>query len=111
MFSLPFNHTKEISAKGNVNQVNEGPVMRKGTFNLAKTGDTYLDMRTWGKGVVWINGHNLGKYWSIGPQQTIYLPKEWLKAGKNDITVLELLDNKQATVEAISTPILNSLKK
>ncbi|MEJ7662049.1 MAG: hypothetical protein WKG07_21990 [Hymenobacter sp.] len=53
--------------------------------------DSYLDMRQWGKGVVWINGHNLGRYWGIGPQQTIYVPAEWLRKGQNEVTVLELL--------------------
>lgn len=33
-------------------------------------------MSNWGKGMVWVNVNNLGKYWKIGPQQTIYLPKE-----------------------------------
>lgn len=111
MFSLPFNRAAEISAKKAVIQVKEGPIIRSGSFNLTKTADTYLDMRKWGKGVVWVNGHNLGKYWSIGPQQTIYLPKEWLKTGKNEISVLELLDDKQNTIQAISAPILNELKK
>lgn len=111
MFSLPFNHIDGKSAKATVNKSDAGPVIRSGSFNLTKTADTYLDMRKWGKGVVWVNGHNLGKYWSIGPQQTIYLPKEWLKTGKNEISVLELLDDKQNTIQAISAPILNELKK
>ncbi len=38
------------------------------------TGDTFLDMRTWGKGVAWINGHALGRFWNIGPTQTMYVP-------------------------------------
>ena len=45
-----------------------------GKFNLAETGDTYFDMSHYSKGLVYINGHNLGRYWNIGPQQRLYCP-------------------------------------
>lgn len=64
-----------------------------------------------GKGLVWVNGHNLGKYWGIGPQQTIYLPAEWLKKGKNEIVVFELLKPAQKTLTSLNKAILNELKK
>jgi len=82
MYSLPFNNINNI--KFNTTNIAGGsaPVIKKGLFNLKTIGDTYLDMRNWGKGVVWVNGHNLGRYWSVGPQQTLYLPVEWLKKAK-----------------------------
>ena len=49
-----------------------------GEFNLKKTGDTFINMEAFGKGQVWINGHAIGRYWSIGPQQTLYVPGCWL---------------------------------
>lgn len=110
MFSLPFSNVDGFLTKQTSKNSVSGPLVRTGTFSLTKTGDTYLDMQNWGKGVVWVNGHNLGKYWSIGPQQTIYVPKEWLKVGVNNIKVLELLDDKIITINATATPILNSLK-
>lgn len=61
-----------------------------GTFNVKNPGDTYLDLRDWGKGHVWVNGHHLGRYWKIGPQQALYLPAPWLKAGRNDVIVLDV---------------------
>jgi beta-galactosidase len=66
-------------------------------------------MRKWGKGVIWVNGHNLGRYWNIGPQQTVYVPVEWLKKGSNEIVVLELLKPQQKQLSAIQKPILNQL--
>jgi beta-galactosidase len=66
-------------------------------------------MSNWGKGVVWVNGHNLGRYWNIGPQQTIYVPVEWLKKGRNEIVVLELLKPEQSQLKAIEKPILEQL--
>lgn len=62
----------------------------RGVFRLAATGDTYLDMSGWSKGVAWVNGHNLGRYWSIGPQQRLYLPAPFLRPGENEIVVFDL---------------------
>lgn len=65
------------------------PVVYRGTFKVEKTGDTWLDVSKFGKGMVWVNGHNLGRYWQVGPQQSLYLPGCWLKAGANEIVLLE----------------------
>jgi hypothetical protein len=62
----------------------------EGNFNLENPADTFLDMSKWKKGVVWVNGHNLGRYWSIGPQQRLYCPAPWLKKGENTLVVLDL---------------------
>jgi len=62
----------------------------RGRFELAKTGDTYLDLSGWTKGVVWVNGHNLGRFWEIGPQKRLFCPAPFLKAGPNEIVVFDL---------------------
>jgi beta-galactosidase len=85
------------------------PVLKKGHFILNEVGDTYLDMSHWGKGIVWVNGHNLGRYWRVGPQQTLYVPVEWLKKGSNEVDVLELLTPEQDQLSSRDTPILNQL--
>lgn len=87
------------------------PTVYKGTFTLAETGDTWLDMRGFGKGFVFLNGHNLGKYWYIGPQQTIYLPAAWLHKGQNEIEVFDQLKNSHNSISAIDHPILNEVVK
>jgi beta-galactosidase len=106
MYSMPFRDTKAVKF-ASTNSINSSPVMRKGTFNLSNVADTYLDLSNWGKGVVWVNGHNLGRYWNIGPQQTLYLPAEWLKKGSNEIVVLELLKPEQNVLKGIKTPVLD----
>ena len=63
----------------------------RGTFELKKTGDTFLNMEAWGKGQVFINGHAVGRFWSIGPQQTLYVPGCWLKKGQNEVIVLDVI--------------------
>jgi beta-galactosidase len=67
-----------------------GPALHRGAFHLNSVGDAFLDMRGWGKGIAWINGHNLGRYWKIGPQQSLFVPAPWLKKGVNDAIVLDL---------------------
>ena len=109
-YSLPFDNISTIKYSTKAVAAN-APVVRKGTFNLTETGDTYLDMSAWGKGCVWVNGHNLGRYWEIGPQQTLYLPVEWLKRGANEVVVLELIKPEQTELKSLDKPILNELHK
>ncbi len=89
---------------------NTKPGIWKGSFTVEKTGDTYLDMSTWGKGVVWVNGHCLGRYWNIGPTQTMFLPAPWLKQGKNEILILDIAGPDKMVVSGIKEPVLNDLK-
>ena len=63
----------------------------RGYFTLSKVGDTFLNMEAFGKGQVYVNGHALGRFWHIGPQQTLYLPGCWLKKGKNEVIVLDVV--------------------
>uniref|UniRef100_A0A4W6CUS4 Uncharacterized protein n=1 Tax=Lates calcarifer TaxID=8187 RepID=A0A4W6CUS4_LATCA len=51
--------------------------------------DTFIKLPGWIKGVIFINGKNLGRYWSIGPQQTLYVPGPWLHRGDNQVIVFE----------------------
>ncbi len=76
------------------------PQFYRGYFNLNVTGDTFLDMKDWDNGFVAVNGHNLGRYWSKGPQYDLYLPGAWLKKGKNEITVFDMSGNGKQFIEA-----------
>lgn len=75
----------------------------KGTFSLTQTGDTYIDVSAWKKGLVWVNGHNLGRYWEIGPQRRLYCPASWLKKGNNEIVVLDVHQDKPAVIKGTET--------
>jgi beta-galactosidase len=86
-----------------------GPAFWRGNFDLTQTGDTFLDMHGWGKGVVWINGHCLGRFWDIGPTQTMYTPGPWLKAGHNEVVVLDLIGPRDPKLAGLATPVLNEL--
>jgi beta-galactosidase len=88
----------------------EGPAFYRATINVEQPGDTFLDMRPWGKGFAWVNGHNLGRYWNIGPQQTMYVPGPWLKPGKNEIVILDLVGPEKPIIAGVEQPILNQLR-
>ena len=66
----------------------------RANFTLKKVGDTFINMEAFGKGMVYVNGHALGRFWNIGPQQTLYVPGCWLKKGKNEVVVLDIVGPK-----------------
>ncbi|GAB6897796.1 glycoside hydrolase family 35 protein [Kineosporia succinea] len=70
--------------------VDNGPLVLTGEFELSEAADLFLDTSAWGKGLVWVNGFNLGRYWRKGPTQTLYVPGPVTKAGRNRVVVLEL---------------------
>lgn len=78
-------------------------VLFKGSFTLDNTADTYFDCSAYKKGVIWVNGHNLGRYWYVGPQQHLYCPASWLKKGANEIVVLDLLQDTPAPIKGVKT--------
>ena len=82
----------------------------RGYFDLKKVGDTFLNFETWGKGQVYVNGHAMGRIWSIGPQQTLYVPGCWLKKGKNEVIVLDVVGPKETVVWGQAEPELNKLQ-
>lgn len=109
MYSLPMDVVPNLTDAKNVAKIGL-PTVYQGTFNLSTTGDTFLDMRDWGKGIIFINGINIGRYWSVGPQQTLYVPGCWLKEGSNEIVIFEQKNDKiQSSVGTMDTPILEDL--
>jgi beta-galactosidase len=86
----------------------DAPHFSVGSFELTETGDSFLDVRGLGKGLLWINGHALGRFWDIGPQDTLYVPGPWLQKGKNDVVVFELEPQRGvASLSGLTSPILD----
>jgi hypothetical protein len=80
-------------------KVDERPgIFFRGSFDLTEPADTFLDLSGYRKGIVWVNGHNLGRYWDIGPQKRLYCPAPWLRAGRNEIVALDLHQLEPAAV-------------
>lgn len=110
VYNLPLDY--EFVAKKNYRAGDKQatPAYYRTTFSLNQTGDTFLNMEKWGKGMVWVNGHSLGRFWEIGPQQTLFLPGCWLKKGKNEILILDLKGPAEATLKGQRAPILDGLR-
>jgi beta-galactosidase len=99
------------NADSSAKSLKDSPVLYRGVFNLSEVGDTFLDMENWGKGIVFINGKNIGRYWHVGPQQTLYIPGVWLNKGENEIIIFEQLNDKvQTEVRTTKIPVLTKLK-
>lgn len=86
------------------------PGVYRGEFELDTVADTFLNFENWGKGLVYVNGHGIGRIWEIGPQQTLYVPGPWLKEGKNSILIFDILGPTENTVEGLTEPILDKIR-
>ncbi len=102
IFSLPMTEKYITSLQSNTQNQHDG-VFFSGKFNVEKPADTYLDMSNYGKGVVWVNGHNLGRYWKVGPQKRLYCPANFMLKGENKVTVLDLLNSEPKSLKGLKT--------
>ena len=119
MYPLPMSEVPDLGKLGNnvyangsvkAAKLKDCPVLYEGTFTLKETGDTFIDMEQWGKGIIFINGINIGRYWQVGPQQTLYIPGVWLKKGENKIVIFEQLNAEpKAEVGTVKVPVLMKL--
>jgi len=108
VFRLPLDD-KMLAGLTFQKQPPSGPAFWRGTFTLEKVGDTFLDLRGWGKGDVWVNGHCLGRFWNIGPTQTAYTPGCWLRTGSNEVVILDLSGPEHPVVAGLGNPVLDEM--
>ena len=94
----------------NVANISQGPAFWRGSFEVKSPADTFLDLQTWGKGVGWINGLCLARFWNMGPTQTAYVPGAWLKAGRNEVVIFDLEGPSAPSLAGLEKPILNTLR-
>ncbi|MEP6764897.1 MAG: beta-galactosidase family protein [Gemmatimonadaceae bacterium] len=116
IFSLPMSsvpkpnfktmaQTKKTNANADVKLLNIAGYYR-GSFSLAHVGDTFLVTLGWGKGTVWVNGHHLGRFWAVGPQQSLYVPSGWLKLGRNEVVLFDLDTSARETLSGSPRPYI-----
>jgi beta-galactosidase len=88
-----------------------GPTYHRAEFTLAEdeVGDTFLDTRAFEIGAIWVNGHNLGRYWSVGPQQTLFCPGCWLRPGSNEIVIFDMASTGRPTISGSVEAVLNEV--
>jgi beta-galactosidase len=90
LFSIPLDGPLQAADRPSASRASYGPKFFVADVNLDKAGDTFLDMSGWSKGIVWVNGRNLGRYWNAGPQERLFVPGPWLRSGVNRVVVLDL---------------------
>ena len=103
VYPLPMKSAAQIH--GWTHDVIEGPAFHRGTFALRKPADTFWSMAGFDHGFVWVNGQNLGRFWRIGPQQTLYQPAPWLHEGENSMIVFDLATPTTPRISGVRDPI------
>jgi beta-galactosidase GanA len=103
VFNLPFDSAYVRSLRPAAANPGRRGVFFKGSFNLDNTADTFFDMTRFKKGVVWVNGRNLGRYWEIGPQRRLFCPAPWLQKGRNEILIFDLHQTEPGSVKGMGT--------
>lgn len=86
------------------------PAFYRFDFRLDCVYDTYIDMMGYGKGAVFVNGHNLGRFWEVGPTTSLYVPHGFLKEGDNTIIVFETEGRYQETLQLVQQPTFLTIK-
>ncbi len=105
VYPLPMDNLEKLGFS-NENPT-ENSVFYKGCFTIDEAKDTFLKTDNFTKGFVTVNGFNIGRYWEVGPQKTLYIPASLLKEGQNEIIVFESDGIKgEPEVEFVDTPIL-----
>jgi beta-galactosidase len=91
VYNLPMDKKYIYDLRSSGNTLKRPGIFYRGNFYIQRTGDTFFDVSNYKKCVVWINGHNIGRYWNIGPQKRLFCPKSWLIDGMNEIMIFDLL--------------------
>lgn len=107
VYTLPMEDLQSLVFSGS-QQRHDFPLFLKGSFCTSSNADCYVDMRGFTKGCVFVNGFHLGRYWSVGPQRSLYLPGALLKTdGENEIIVFEQEGCKKHEIKLIDKQLLS----
>jgi beta-galactosidase len=104
VYPLPLDDLSQL--KFTFSPMDKFPAFFRGTFTVDSHADTFLSLPGWTKGVAWVNGFNLGRYWNRGPQKTLYVPAPVLKNGDNQISIFELHGTEKTEIEFLDHPDL-----
>ncbi|MGL4736613.1 MAG: beta-galactosidase, partial [Cellulosilyticaceae bacterium] len=110
IYPLPMNDLSGLAFNEGVTETNK-PVFYKGTFSVDEVADTFLDFSNLNKGFVMVNGFNIGRYWNIGPAETLFIPSGLLHEGENEIILFEQHPAALPEVSLIDYPVLDRSNK
>lgn len=103
VYGFPMDEEFISGLKASENISNKPGTFFKGSFSLEETADTFIDMTNFIKGLVWVNGKKLGRYWEICPRQRLYCPASWLRKGDNEIIIFDLHKTEPGTIRGFET--------
>lgn len=108
VYNLPMDRKFIYDLRSSGKSLKKPGVFFKGNFMLNSvagnlSSDTYIDVSNFIKGVVWVNGHNLGRYWNIGPQKRLFCPSSWMREGINEIMVFDLHQTEAKPITGMKT--------
>jgi beta-galactosidase len=92
LFALPLDDLRTLRFGAGTSSK---PAFYRGSFFVERPESTFLDVRELGKGVLWVNGRNAGRFWNIGPQRALYVPGSWLQPGENEAVAFDLFPHEQ----------------
>ena len=98
VYNLPMDKKFIYGLRSSGRTINKPGIFFKGNYSIIQTADTYFDISNFKKGIVWVNGHNLGRFWDIGPQKRLYCPASFMKQGMNEIIIFDLHQTQGALV-------------
>jgi beta-galactosidase len=108
IYNLPMDKKYIWDLRSSAKTLNKPGIFFKGNFVLSRAegnvwSDTFIDLSNYTKGIVWVNGHNLGRYWNIGPQQRLFCPGTWLREGMNEIMIFDLHQTEAKTISGLKS--------
>lgn len=90
VYNLPMDDKFIYNLRSSNRNPGKKGIFFKSNFFIQKAGDMFFDISNFKKGILWVNGHNLGRYWEIGPQKRLYCPASFLRAGQNEMMIFDL---------------------
>ena len=107
-YPLSFENTENIDfSKG---WQPEQPAFYAFDFEMKALKDTYLDLSGFGKGLAFVNGVNIGRFWNIGPTLSLYIPHSLLKEGHNRIIIFETEGEYEESINLVNQPTFKTIK-
>ena len=103
---LPLDNLDAIDWSAAEDTERQAPAFYRATFDIYEVADTFMTFAGWEKGQAYINGFNLGRYWEVGPQRTLYVPAPILKEGENELILFEVGTVEKPEVEFLAEPDL-----
>lgn len=103
VYNLPMDEKFIYNLRSSSRNPGKRGIFFRSTFYIVDVGDTYFDLSGYKKGILWLNGHNLGRFWNIGPQERLYCPVVWIRQGANEMMIFDLLQTEQKPVFGFKT--------